>query len=91
MPTISISNTVASQALRGQNVKVKVDLTTQSSQFAQLQVGQICNNGLFDGLIYSIDTFGNSFEIIPIQPNLNFAAPDNDGYLSNGEDITITL
>ena len=92
MPTVSITNTVYSQSLRGQNVKVTVDLTTQLAEFAQLEVGAICTNSSSgkEGLIYSIDSYGNTFEIIPLAPNMNFSNGSGGGYLQNTIiDITI--
>lgn len=91
MPTINITNQVASQALRGESVKVTVDLSTQSSEFNQLEIGQSClyaGDTDYYGLISSIDSFGNSFEVTPIQPNLKFG---NYGYLFSAEIVTITL
>ena len=88
MPTITISNTVPSQALRGQNIKITVQLP--SLEFTQLQVGQLCqNNAGKQGVIYSVDTFGNSFEISPYQPDFNMS--DIGGYQNSGQDISITV
>ncbi len=93
MPTISITNQVASQALRGQNVKITVDLATQSSEFAQLQVGQLCENsgGGADGYIYSIDTYGNSFEVAPVAPNFSMAGNASPGYFGAATDLDVTV
>jgi hypothetical protein len=93
MPVISITNQVASQALRGQNVKITVDLSTQSAEFAQLQVGQLCENvnGGADGYIYSIDTYGNSFEVAPIAPNFSMQNGSDPGYFSQGTDLDVTV
>ena len=89
MPTITILNAKpSSQALRGQNVKITVNLTTESAEFAQLQVGQFCEYGDLKGRIYSIDTFGNSFEIIPAQPNFSFGG---EGYLLDDSNIDVTI
>ena len=90
MPTISIINTKASQALRGQNIKITVDLTTQSAEFAQLQVGQFCdaNPG---GFIYSIDRYGNTFEICPRQPNTNMSESGSPGYFLDDSNIDIIV
>ena len=90
MPTINITNTVASQALRGQNIKITVNLSSHSAEFAQLEVGQLCqNNAGKQGVIYSVDTFGNSFEISPYQPDFNMS--DIEGYQDSGQDISITV
>jgi len=95
MPTITIGNTISSQALRGQNVKITVDLATQSAEFAQLQVGQLCENAVsgFSGIVYSIDTYGNSFEVSPIQPNLNMGDNSLTGYYGyiNYDGVNVTV
>jgi len=89
MPTISITNQVTSQALRGQNVKITVDLTTQSAEFAQLQVGQLAScNGNPTCYVYSIDAFGNTFEVAPRQ--LDFSVGTN-GYVESNIDIDVTI
>jgi hypothetical protein len=94
MPTISISNTVASQALRGQNVKITVDLATQSAEFLQINIGDVCvdnNSGTYFGYVYSIDTYGNSFEVCPVQPNVSFISGTIPGYFVSGEFVDITI
>jgi hypothetical protein len=96
MPTISIENTVQSQALRGQNVKITVDLTTQSNEFNQINVGDACvdNNSGFTsfGYIYSIDRYGNSFEICPNQPNFSFTTGNGTfGYFDSGYSVDVTV
>ena len=90
MPTIELENSIFSQALRGQNVKVTVDLSSYSSEFNQLQVGQSCTfGGGKSAIIYSIDNYGNSFEMIPLQPNFDLSTNES-GYLQQNF-ITITL
>lgn len=95
MPILSITNQVASQALRGQNVKVTVDLTTQSSEFSQLQVGQLCVCASSEGYVYSVDNFGNTFEVSPRTPNDNFSVNGAEGsvggYFDSGNDVDITI
>ncbi len=94
MPTISIINQVASQALRGQNVKITLDLATQSSEFTQINIGNVCvdnNSGTYFGYVYSIDTYGNSFEVCPVQPNVSFTSGPSFGYFVSGESVDITI
>lgn len=95
MPTITITNQVASQALRGENVKITVDLSSNQAEFDQLVVGQACvnNQSGAEGYVYSIDSFGNTFEITPLQPDFNMANNDagNSGYFAANEDVIITL
>ena len=90
MATITIENQIFSQALRGQNAKVTIDPSASFSEFSQLKVGQICSvSGNAIGFIYSIDSYGISFEICPLQPNFNLST-NSSGYLQQAE-ITITL
>lgn len=85
----SYNNTVASQALRGQSVKVTLSLGDFEEFISNPDsvIGAIvsCSGGSVLGTIGSIDTFGNSFEVVPIQPNLSFS--DTPGYLSEGETV----
>lgn len=94
MALIQFTNQISSQALRGQNVKITVDLSTQLAEFTQLQVGQYCENddSLFIGYVYSIDTFGNTFEISPAAPNLNMSGgPNAPGYFLAGIVCNVTV
>lgn len=94
MPTLQITNQVASQALRGQNVKITVDLAIQSAEFSQLEIGQQCLDASTTekvGYIYSIDNYGNSFEICPAQPNLSFISGVTPGYFFAGESVDVTI
>lgn len=87
--TISILNKVASQALRGQNIKITVDLSAQSVEFNQLKVGQLLDSG-GGGVVYSIDTYGNTFEICPLQPNFNLSDAAN-GYFAADASVDIIV
>ena len=68
---MSITNTVASPALRGQGVKVTLDTDVQAT-LDSLTIGQVVSVGANSGTVYSIDSFGNSFKVIPIQPDKRF-------------------
>ena len=87
--SITVTNQVASQALRGQNVKVTLD-SSDASQLANIDIGDLCtiSTSSNTGTVYSIDSYGNSFEITPIQPDKNCvgSAP---GYLAVSDTITI--
>jgi len=92
MPTLSITNQKASQALRGEDAVVTLSAAAQSN-IISIQPGQSCSiSGVaVYGTVSRVDSYGISFQVSPLQPNLNFASPTTPGYLSNGEDITITL
>jgi hypothetical protein len=85
--SVTVTNRKASQALRGQSVKVTLN-AAQSANLSSFQVGMRCQAGSFVtlGYIGSVDYFGNSFKVIPAQPNKEFGA---NGYLSALETITV--
>ena len=86
MAAIDMVNEKDSQALDGQSVTV-----TLSGPSADTQVGQECvNESAKKGIVYSIDRPGNSFKVIPIQPDKNFDT-NGVGYLLAGETITVTI
>jgi hypothetical protein len=89
MPTLALTNQVASQALRGQNTKVTLS-AADAANLSSLSVGMLCQGNTFSakGYIYSIDSVGNSFEIIPAQPDFYFGA---EGYLKSSVTVTVTL
>lgn len=74
----AVTNIKASQALRGQGVTVTV-ATSEIPAMREFTVGEIVNTGSVLGTIYSVDYYGNSFKVIPIQPNLTYS--DTRGYL----------
>jgi hypothetical protein len=89
MPTITLTNQVASQALRGENTKVTLS-AADAANLSSLSVGMLCQGSTFSalGYIYSIDSVGNSFEVIPAQPDFYFGA---EGYLKSTVTVTVTL
>ena len=89
MPTLALTNQVASQALRGENTKVTLS-AADAANLSSLSVGRLCQGSSFSakGYIYSIDSVGNSFEVIPAQPDFYFGA---EGYLNSTVTVTVTL
>jgi hypothetical protein len=87
--SITVTNQVASQALRGQNVKVTLD-SSDAGQLANINIGDLCtiSTSSNTGTVYSIDSYGNSFEITPIQPDKNCVG-SAAGYLAVSDTITI--
>lgn len=92
MSTLSITNQKASQALRGEDVVVTLSAAAQSN-LASIVPGQACSiSGVaVYGTVSRVDSYGISFEVTPLQPNLNFASPSTPGYLAANETIIITL
>lgn len=86
---IEVTNTVASQSLRGQSVKVTVG-QSDVSKLSSISVGDRCqidsNNTL--GYVASVDVYGYSFLVTPVQPDKTFSS--TPGYLEASENITIT-
>lgn len=91
MPTITVTNRKASQALRGEDVVVTLNAADQSN-LASLLPGQACSiSGVaVYGTIARVDSYGISFEVSPLQPNLDFASPAKPGFLAASETIVIT-
>ena len=87
---VSITNIKSSQALRGQSVRVFL-AQSELGVLQSLQVGQIVEvastNAL--GYIVSIDLFGTSFLISPVQPNFNLSSLNTPGYFDAGEIVYV--
>ena len=91
MPTVTVTNQKASQALRGEDVVVTLDATDQAN-LSSILPGQECSiSGVaVYGTIARVDSYGISFEVSPLQPNLDFASPTKPGFLAASETIVIT-
>ena len=91
MPTVTVTNRKASQALRGEDVVVTLDATDQAN-LSSILPGQECSiSGVaVYGTIARVDSYGISFEVSPLQPNLDFASPTKPGFLAASETIVIT-
>lgn len=89
--SISVTNQKASQALRGEDVVVTLDATDQAN-LSSILPGQECSiSGVaVYGIVSRVDNYGISFEVSPLQPNLDFASPAKPGFLAASETIVIT-
>lgn len=89
--SISVTNQKASQALRGEDVVVTLS-AAQQSNLANIAPGQPCSiSGVaVYGVVARVDSYGTSFEVTPLQPNLDFASPSQPGYLASSATIVIT-
>jgi hypothetical protein len=69
----TVTNRVASSALRGQGVKVTLD-STDSANLATMVLGTVCtaSGSSNTGTIAEIDVYGNSFIVAPISPATRF-------------------
>ncbi len=92
MATHNFTNRKASQALNGQAVIVTLD-STDAASLTLLSKGQLATNNSSGktGTVYSVDTFGSSFKISPIQPDKNFESSGTYGYLAVSETVIVTL
>lgn len=91
MPTVTVTNRKAAEALRGEGVVVTLNAADQSN-LASILPGQACSiSGVaVYGTIARVDSYGISFEVSPLQPNLDFASPTKPGFLAASETIVIT-
>lgn len=91
MSTVSFTNQVASQALRGQDAIVTLD-ASDSAKLSTISVGQqasISTTSIY-GVVSQIDSYGHSFHVSPIQPDFDFASPTQDGYLKATETVVVS-
>ena len=86
----NFTNRLASQALRGESVTVTVDSTDQAN-LDLLEEGMIATNQSSGktGTVGRVDYYGSSFQVIPIQPNMDFSSVSPYGYLANGTVVSV--
>ena len=91
MATTSVTNQVASQALRGQDVIVTLN-SSDSANLTNFQVGyQCCISGSsIYGVVSRIDSYGHTFHVTPVQPNLTFSSSSTPGYLNASETVIVS-
>jgi len=89
MATQQVTNRRESQALNGQAVVVTLD-GTDAAFLDSFSEGMSCTHDSTGktGTIHSVDYFGNSFKVSPIQMNKDFGIY---GYLNVSDTVTITL
>ncbi len=92
MATTTVTNRVASQALPGEGVKVTLD-ATDSAQLVNFTKGDQCvlTSSGAKGYINTIDVYGNSFTVAPVDGNQSFASTSPVGYISSTETVTVTV
>jgi hypothetical protein len=90
MPTLLLQTTVASQALRGEDVIVTLS-DSDTVYLSSIEVGQQCRIQGVDifGTVSHVDYYGNTFKIRPLQPDFSFESPTLPGYLSVSDYIII--
>ena len=87
---VSVTNIKSSQALRGQSVKITLD-KSEIFILQYLYLGQIVeiSSSSVLGYIHSIDLYGYSFDVTPIQPDFSLDSLTTPGYLDEGEIIYV--
>lgn len=87
----TVTQTIGSSALRGQDAIVHLNSSDTLNVLPTLTVGQVCtvSSSSNTGNISSIDYKGNSFHITPTMPSDNLASSSTPGVLVSGETITI--
>ena len=84
----TLTNRIAQSALRGQGVRISVNQAEQA-ELLLLTVGQtVTAASTKTGTVYSIDTLGYSFLVVPTMPNGYFDSSATPGVLNTGEVIT---
>ena len=86
----SFTNQRAYQSLRGQGVWVTV-ATDQLDDLQTISEGMTATNSSSSktGRVGLVDYFGNSFQVIPKQPNMDFSSASTYGYLAVNETVTV--
>jgi TusA-related sulfurtransferase len=82
-------NQKASQALRGEAVKVTLDSSATINYLSGVTKGQLCTVSGTNktGTVYKVDYKGNSFLVRPITDNDTFNS--TGGYLAVGATVTV--
>lgn len=96
MAEIVCTNTVASPAAKGQAIKVTLSGDDALTQLSQLSVGDTCiiDSSTAEGVIYSIDEYGNSFLVTPTRPEVALGTATVAGgsnIFDVGDSLTITI
>lgn len=88
-----ITNRVASQALRGQDIVVTMNGDDAITYIDTLEVGQACTlaSSSKTGLISFVDYPGHIFKITPIQPDKSLDSSSTPGYLAVNEGVSVLI
>jgi hypothetical protein len=89
MATVTVANTKYSQALRGQDAIVTVTGATHVGYIQQMSVGDPVVCGSAEGTVSSVDYYGNTFHVTPVQPDYSFSTVP--GYLQSSVNVVVTI
>lgn len=90
MATFQVTNKVTQQALRAQAVRVILDNTETLADLPNIVVGQSVYVNTYNiyGIVSSVDSLGNSFQVSPVYP-FNAFYGSQSGYLVAGDVLTV--
>lgn len=87
MAVYGFLNIRASQALPGQSVRVTVNPSAIPAMQDIADEDAASSSTGQTGVVRMVDYYGNSFQVMPIQPNTCFGVY---GYLPSGATVTVT-
>lgn len=92
MATKEFTNQRASQSLNGQSVLVTV-ADDEVEDMQDISEGMLATNDSSSktGTVGSVDYFGKSFKVKPIQMDKNFESEGVYGYLAANETVVVTI
>lgn len=90
MATFEVTNQVTQQALKAQAVRVILDTTETVGDLPNIVVGQSVYVNTYNiyGIVSSVDSLGNSFQVSPVYPFNSFHGSQS-GYLVAGDVLTV--
>lgn len=90
MATFEVTNQVTQQALKAQAVRVILDTTETVGDLPNVVVGQSVYVNTYNiyGIVSSVDSLGNSFQVSPVYPFNSFHGSQS-GYLVAGDVLTV--
>lgn len=88
----NFTNQKASQSLRGSAVLVTLN-STDAGNLYKVTKGALCTNNSSGktGTVGTINVYGNSFWVNPIQPDRDFASSTPYGYLAVNETVIVNV
>lgn len=90
MATFEVTNQVTQQALKAQAVRVILDTAETVGDLPNIVVGQSVYVNTYNiyGIVSSVDSLGNSFQVSPVYPFNSFHGSQS-GYLVAGDVLTV--
>ena len=88
----NFTNQKASQSLRGQAVLVTLN-SSDAGNLYKVTKGALCTNNSSGktGTVATVNVYGNSFWVSPIQPDRTFESSGTYGYLAANETVIVNV